>query len=173
MTQTIEIIFDRDHGDQNYGWYARKLEQHSPVVHDPAGVPALNSPAHKPLPGSARVRNPAALPPIHGLVFSEEAKHAMGTALNSQPQKSSAGSADVAQLESEIERLNAVIEARESLISERTQEIERLRNVLWQYADARNWKRSRRDGPIDEWMCLRVGAWNGPDLARTALEPKP
>jgi hypothetical protein len=49
----------------------------------------------------------------------------------------------------------------------------RLRAVLAVYADTRHWKRSRLNGPIDEWISLEDDEWNGPDLARAALERKP
>jgi len=44
------------------------------------------------------------------------------------------------------------------------------REALERYADPKNWARGRIDGPIDRWDSCEADSWNGPDLARAALE---
>ena len=48
--------------------------------------------------------------------------------------------------------------------------LEKCEATLKRYADPKNWGRFRQDGPLDAWDCDDEDAWNGPDLARAALE---
>lgn len=54
----------------------------------------------------------------------------------------------------------------------RLERLEQCEETLRRYANEANWFRSRPNGPIDTWECSDEDAWNGPDLARAAVEGK-
>ena len=58
----------------------------------------------------------------------------------------------------------------ERLCAEAIRQRDQLHKALLIYAQAKNWKRARPDGPIDQWTNCDEDKWNGPDLARKVLK---